>query len=111
MAVQGVPGGLLWAALAALALLAVSVWWSRRSVRRARAQAAGVAGGRVRSLAGRTVVGAVVISGGQWVALAHPWSSAVVKAVALVVPALVSSWVLVRALTVTTVDDRRGRRR
>ncbi|XVV03228.1 hypothetical protein ACQPW3_38830 [Actinosynnema sp. CA-248983] len=98
--------------VAVAGLVLVVVWW-RWSVRRARAAArAARASVRLFSLAGRTVVGALLISGVQWLALSHPAAGPAVKAAALVVPALFASWVLVRALTVTTVDlDRRGRRR
>lgn len=99
-------------ALIGLAVLVILVWLWRASNRRARAKAdAARSSVRLFSLAGRTLVGALLISGVQWLALTHPDSPVVAKAAALVVPALFGSWVLVRALTVTTVDERAPRRR
>lgn len=99
-------------ALAGLAVLLVVGWLWRASARRARAAAdAARAGARLFSLAGRTVVGALLIAGVQWLALTHPASTWVVKAGALLVPALFASCVLVRALTVTAVDVGRDRGR
>lgn len=102
-------------ALAGLAVLLVVLWSWRASARRARAVADAARGGaRLFSLAGRTLTGAVLIAGVQWLALTHPASPWPVKVAALVVPALFGSWVLVRALTVTTVDTsprRKGGRR
>lgn len=98
-------------ALAGFAVLLIAVWLSRASVRRARATAdAARVGVRLFSLAGRTALGAVLIAGVQALALTHPASTGVVRVATLLVPALFMSWVLVRALTVTTMDDRRSRR-
>ncbi|WP_026425093.1 hypothetical protein [Actinokineospora inagensis] len=97
-----------------LAVLVVALWLWRAAARRARAAVnAARTGVRLFSLAGRTVSVAVVISGAQWLALTHPHCPVVVKVATLLMPALFASWVLVRALTVTTVDpftDGRGRR-
>lgn len=96
-------------------LVAVLVLWVawRLSIRRARKAAKAARGGvRLLSLTGRVVVGALLISGVQWLALTHPDTSGWVKLAALAVPAMFASWVLVRALTVAAVDDRvRGQRR
>ncbi|GAA2787611.1 hypothetical protein [Crossiella cryophila] len=98
-------------AVVGLAVLVILVWLWRASIRRTRAKAeAARSGVRLFSLAGRTVAGALLISGMQWLALTHPDSTVVAKVAALVVPALFASWVLVRALTVTAVDDRSHRR-
>ncbi|GAA3845787.1 hypothetical protein GCM10022243_10010 [Saccharothrix violaceirubra] len=99
-------GGVLTAVAGSVAVLVLVVVWRRRSVRRSRA-----GGVRVFSLAGRTVVGASVIVAGQWLALTHPDTTTVVRVAALGLPALVASWSLVRALTVTVLDDRRRDRR
>lgn len=94
------------------AVLALWVAW-RLSVRRARKASEAARGGvRLLSLTGRVVVGALLISGAQLLALTHPGASGWVKLAALAVPAMLASWVLVRALTVTAVNDHaRGRRR
>ena len=98
--------------LVGVAGLVVVVWLWRASARRARAAAnAARAGARLFSLAGRTLVGALLIAGVQWLALTHPGSTWVVKAGALLLPALFASGVLVRALTVTAVDVGRDRGR
>ncbi|WP_242613730.1 hypothetical protein [Herbihabitans rhizosphaerae] len=92
-------------------MLLIVLWLWRASTRRARAAAdAARAGGRLFSLTGRVVVGAVLIAGVQWLALSHPGSGGAVKVAALVVPALLCSWVLVKALTITTIDSRPNRR-
>lgn len=99
----------LMAGLGGLAVLAF-VW--RSGVRRARAAAETArTGARLVSLAGRVVVGAAVLTGVQWMALTYPGAPWTVRVAALGLPALVSSYTLVRALTVTTVDIRRETRR
>ncbi|MCP2304724.1 hypothetical protein LV79_004431 [Actinokineospora globicatena] len=83
----------------------------RASARRARDAAllAGVGGGSV-SLVGRTVAGALLIVGVQWLVLTHPTVTGWARVAALGVPALVASWALVRALSGSTVHERRHRR-
>jgi hypothetical protein len=98
--------------LVALAVALVVLWVWRASARRARRAAdAARAGVRLLSLTGRVVVGAAVLSGVQWMALTYPGAPWEVRVAALGLPALVSSYTLVRALTVTTVDIRRETRR
>jgi hypothetical protein len=99
-------------ALAGLAGLLVVLWLCRVSARRGRAAVESArAGARLFSLAGRTLVVALVICGVQWLALTHPGSSWAVKAGALLLPALFAAGTLVRALTITTVDTRSRRSR
>jgi hypothetical protein len=61
-------------------------------------------------LLGRVLAGAVVIVGVQWLVITHPGNRTLLLVV-LAVPALVTSFALVRALTVTTVRSSRGGRR
>jgi hypothetical protein len=97
--------------LAALAVALVVLWVWRAAARRARRAAdAARTGVRLLSLTGRVVVGAAVVSGVQWMALTYPGAPWAVRLAALGLPALVSSYTLVRALTVTTVDTRDVRR-
>lgn len=98
--------------LAALAVLLVLVWIWRASARRARAAAdAARSGARLLSLAGRVVVGAALLGGVQWMALTYPGAHWSVRVAALGIPALLASYTLTRALTVSTMDVRRGGRR
>ncbi|WP_158881165.1 hypothetical protein [Amycolatopsis anabasis] len=98
--------------LAALGVLLVLLWVWRASARRAKAAAdAARSGARLLSLTGRVVVGAAVLSGVQWMALTYPGAHWLVRVAALGLPALVSSYALTRALTVTAVEVRRGGRR
>jgi hypothetical protein len=98
--------------LATLAVALVVLWVWRVSARRARRAADAVrTGARLASLSGRVVVGAVVLSGVQWLALTYPGAPWFVRVAALGLPALVASYTLTRALTVTTVDVRREMRR
>jgi hypothetical protein len=93
-----------------LAVLLVLVW--RASARRARAAAdAARTGARLLSLTCRVLVGASVLAGVQWMALTYPGAHWLVRVAALGLPALFASYTLTRALTVTTVDTRRGGRR
>ncbi|HEX5117890.1 MAG TPA: hypothetical protein VFW65_22130 [Pseudonocardiaceae bacterium] len=92
-------------------LLSVATVW-RAGVRRARAAAdAARSGGRLVSLAGRVLLTACLLVGVQWVVITHPGNQWLTFAV-LVSPDLLAAHVLVRTLTVTTVDVRaaRGRR-
>lgn len=94
-------------------LVAVLVVWAcwRLSVRRARKAAKSARGGvRLLSLTGRVLVGAALIAGVQWLVLTHPGASGWARLATLLVPALFASWVLVRALTVTAVQDQHRRR-
>jgi Na+-driven multidrug efflux pump len=94
----------------AVALVVLCAW--RASARRARrAMDAARTGARLLSLTGRVVVGAAVLTGVQWMAFTYPGAPWAVRVAALGLPALVSSYTLTRALTVTTVDSRRGGRR
>ena len=101
-------------ALAAFLGLFVLVWLWRASARRARAAArAARAGTRLMSLAGRIVFNAGLIVAAQWVVILHPGNGWLLLAV-LGLPALLASYTLTRALTVTTYDlpaHRRGGRR
>jgi ABC-type xylose transport system permease subunit len=102
----------LLAALAALAVVLVVLWIWRASARRARRAAeAARASARLLSLTGRVVVGAVVLAGVQWLAFTYPGAPWLLRVAALGLPALFTSYTLTRALTVTTVDLRRGGRR
>jgi hypothetical protein len=90
-------------------LLSLLMVW-RAGARKARAAAdAARAGARLFSLAGRVLFTAGVIVGVQWVVIAHPTASRWLLLAVLGLPALLSSYALTRALTVTT--DRRGDRR
>jgi hypothetical protein len=98
--------------LGGLAVLLVLLWVWRASARRARAAAdAARTGARLLSLTGRVLVGASVLAGVQWMALTYPGAHWSVRVAALGLPALFASYTLTRALTVTTVDTRRGGRR
>jgi hypothetical protein len=93
-------------------LLTLFLIW-RWSARRARAAAdVARAGARLLSLAGRVVFTAALIVAVQWVVISHPGNKWLLLAV-LGLPALLASYTLTRALTVTTVDTprRRGGRR
>ncbi|HEX5407936.1 MAG TPA: hypothetical protein VFX16_37195 [Pseudonocardiaceae bacterium] len=97
---------------AALAVALVVLWAWRASARRARRAAdAARQGARLLSLTGRVVVGAALLSGVQWMALTYPGAPWFVRVAALALPALISSHTLTRALTVTTIETRRGGRR
>ncbi len=78
-----------------LAVLLVLLWVWRASVRRAAA----------------VLAGASVLAGVQWMAFTYPDAHWLVRVAALGLPALFASYTLTRALTVTTVDTRRGGRR
>lgn len=94
-------------------LLALLMIW-RWSVRRARAAAdAARAGARLLSLTGRVVFTAALIVGVQWIVITHPSANKWLLLAVLGLPALLASYTLTRALTVTTVDTprRRGGRR
>jgi len=98
--------------LVALAVALMVLWAWRASVRHARRAAdAARAGVRLLSLTGRVVVGTAVLYGVQWMAFTYPGAPWAVRVAALGLPALVSSYTLVRALTVTTVDIRQVTRR
>jgi hypothetical protein len=89
----------------------LSVW--RAGARRAKATAeAARSGARMVSLAGRVLFTAGLIVGVQWVVISRAGGGWLLLAV-LGVPALVASYTLTRALTVTTYDmpRRRGGRR
>lgn len=91
------------------ALLVLIVAW-RTSVRRARRIAvAGRNRARLATLTGRVLLTAALLGAVQWVVLTH-FGDLVLTAVVLGLPNLLAAYVLVRALTVTTVEDRPVRR-
>ncbi|MGH4010811.1 MAG: hypothetical protein ACRDTH_22075 [Pseudonocardiaceae bacterium] len=106
-------GELFLAGMAAFALLATALK-ARTGVRRARA-AADIArvGTNAVSLIGRVLTTALVIIGVQWLLITHP-SNQTLLWVALALPALLASYTLTKALTVTEIRpstrDRSGRR-
>lgn len=100
--------------LAGVGVLLVLAWVWRAGARRARAAAnAARSGARLLSLTGRVLFGAGLIVGVQWLVLTHPATNGWAVLAALGLPALFSSYTLVRALTVTTLDvpRKRGDRR
>lgn len=100
--------------LAGVGVLLVLGWVWRAGTRRARATAhAARSGARLLSLTGRVVLTAGVIVGGQWLVITHPSASGWAVLAALGLPAMLCSYTLTRALTVTTVDvpRQRGERR
>jgi hypothetical protein len=106
-------GELFLGGMAAFALL-VFVIKARAGVRRARA-AADIArvGTSAVSLLGRVLTTALVIVGVQWLLITHP-SNHTLLWVALGLPALLASYTLTKALTVTEIRpstrERSGRR-
>jgi hypothetical protein len=103
-------GELFLGGMAAFALLTVSVK-ARAGVRRARA-AADIAqvGTNAVSLIGRMLTTALVIVGAQWLVITHP-SNQTLLWVALGLPALLASYTLTKALTVTEIrPSAQGRR-
>ncbi|WP_285500428.1 hypothetical protein, partial [Actinokineospora sp. NBRC 105648] len=90
--------------VAGVGVLVVSAWVWRASARRARAAADSArSGARLVSLAGRVVLTAAVIVGVQWLVLTRPSVSGWAVVAVLGLPALIVSYALTRALTVTTV--------
>jgi L-asparagine transporter-like permease len=93
-------------------LLAVIMVW-RASARAARRAAdAARASVRMMSLTGRVVLTAAVIVGVQWIVIIHPGNTTLLVVV-LGLPALLASYTLTKALTVTTTNTphrRSGRR-
>ena len=92
-------------------LLALVLVW--RASSRAGRQAAETArsGARLMSLTGRTVLMAAGIVGVQWIVIVYPGSTTLLLVV-LGLPALLASYTLTKALTVTTEAPRqRGGRR
>ncbi|MFD4668458.1 hypothetical protein ACFWNN_01920 [Lentzea sp. NPDC058450] len=97
--------------LAAVGVLLVLVLVWRAGSRRAKAAAnAAKTGVRLMSLGGRVVVNAVLIVIVQWVVVTHGGSGWLLFAV-LGVPALLASYTLTKALTVTTYEPRGGGRK
>lgn len=89
--------------------LVVLVWVWRTSARRARAAAETArAGARLVSLSGRIVVTAGLITGVQWLVVTHHPGGWLLLGV-LGAPALLASYTLTRALTVSTYDVPRRR--
>jgi hypothetical protein len=100
--------------LAGVGVLVVLAWVWRAGARRAKAAAnAARSGARLLSLTGRVLFTAGLIVGVQWLVITHPPVNGWAVLAALGLPALFSSYTLVRALTVTTVDmpRKRGDRR
>lgn len=93
--------------MAALGVLSVVVK-AKVNARRAAvaAEIARVGTGPV-SLVGRVLVTALVIVGVQWFVITHPGNRTLLLAV-LAVPALVTSFTLVKALTVTEIRSSRS---
>ncbi|RSN30820.1 hypothetical protein DL990_22955 [Amycolatopsis sp. WAC 01416] len=78
------------------------VW--RFSARKARRAAdAARAGARVVSLAGRVLFTGAAFVGVQWLVITHPGNPTLLLVV-LAVPDLIAAHVLIRALTVTSLD-------
>ncbi|MGB6161287.1 MAG: hypothetical protein WCF33_04530 [Pseudonocardiaceae bacterium] len=99
--------------MAVFALLTVTVK-AQAGVRRARATAAiARVGTSAVSLIGRVLTTALVIVGAQWLVITHP-SNQTLLGVALGLPALLASYTLTKALTVTEIRpssrDRSDRR-
>jgi hypothetical protein len=88
---------------------AVRVWAGRRRARMA-AEIARVGTGVV-SLAGRVLVTAGGIVGGQWLVITYAADNTTLLLVVLVLPALFTAHTLVRALTVTEIRPTQRRRR
>lgn len=96
-------------AVVGVLLVLVLVW--RAGSRRAKAAAnAARTGVRLMSLGGRVVVNAVLIVIVQWVVVTHGGSGWLLFGV-LGVPALLASYTLTKALTVTTYEPRGGGRK
>jgi hypothetical protein len=96
--------------LAGLGVLTVVLLVWRTSVRAARRAAQTArAGARLMSLAGRVVFTAALIVGVQWVVITHPGNTTLL-CVVLGGPALLASYALTKALTVTGEDGSRRRR-
>jgi hypothetical protein len=95
-------GELFLGGMAAFALLAIALK-ARSGVRRARA-AADIArvGTSAVSLIGRMLTTALVIVGAQWLVITHP-SNQTLLWVTLGLPALLASYTLTKALTVTEI--------
>lgn len=93
-------------AVVGVLLVLLLVW--RAGVRHARATVrAARAGTRLVSLTGRVVVNAALIVIAQWMVISYV-EDVWLRLAALVVPALLASYTLTRALTVTTFElDRR----
>lgn len=99
--------------LAGVGVLLALLWVWRAGARRARAAAdAARSGARLLSLGGRVLFTAGLIVGVQWLVISHSSASKWLLLAVLGLPALFASYTLTRALTVTTVDQRRrgGRR-
>ncbi len=99
--------------VAVIGVLLVMVMMWRSGTRRAhRAAATAHAASRVVSLAGQVLITAGVIVGGQWIAITYAAGTTLFWVV-LALPALIAGHVLIKALTVTSLDvtHRRGDRR
>lgn len=94
------------------ALLVLVLVWRASSRAARRAADTAKSGARLMSLTSRVVLTAVVIVLVQWVVIAYPADTALLWVV-LGLPALLASYTLTRALTVTTSDlpHRKGGRR
>nr|WP_026423787.1 hypothetical protein [Actinokineospora inagensis] len=93
-------------------LLVVLAWAWRAGARRAKAAEVVRSSARVVSLTGRMLFTAGLIVGAQWLVITRPLVAGWLVVTALGVPALLASYTLTRALTVSMdVSRRRGRRR
>lgn len=92
-------------------LLALVLVWRASSRAGRRAAETARSGARLMSLTGRTVLTAAGIVGVQWIVIVYPGNTTLLLVV-LGLPALLASYTLTKALTVTTEAPRqRGGRR
>lgn len=89
-------------------LLTVVMVWRASSRAARRAAETARASVRLMSLTGRVVLTAALIVGVQWIVITHPGNTTLLLVV-LGLPALLASYVLTKALTVTTMDTPRRR--
>ncbi|MEJ3658904.1 hypothetical protein WEH80_38705 [Actinomycetes bacterium KLBMP 9759] len=94
--------------LSALAVAAVAVRSRARSRRMRLAADIARAGTRSSSLIGRVLLVASVLVGVQWLVMTHS-DNQTLKWMVLAVPALVSAFAVVKALTVTHLEPQRRR--
>jgi hypothetical protein len=89
-------------------LLALVMVWRASSRAARRTAEAARASARLMSLAGRVAITAAAIVGVQWLVITHPGNTTLLLVV-LGLPALLASYTLTKALTVTTMDTPRYR--
>lgn len=93
-------------------VIAVVVIWRASAHAARRAANTARASVRLMSLTGRVALTAALIVGVQWIVITHPGNTTLLVVV-LGLPALLASYTLTKALTVTTMDTphrRSGRR-